>query len=462
MAFKVGSTSYFPGVFNFPTSGDTGNQGSWIFTDGTNSFFGYPGSTANVPNNSNLQYRSIFTHGYVAGGYKGSNPWRNINKTWHANDTTFSVGEQMDRAMAYGDGTFSDYNGYIHGTINAFSGASSHTSSYNLHNGVARQKGMQQWAAGSSGATVATYGSATVLTTIARPIKATQTVGASTASAEPNTTMQSPGDGVFGSTSQPFGYMGSDPIADGSGIIYGSGPAYYTSGTTTTVAQSAATDSNVIKDSGGGGVGGWDTSVIIDYHGCANDQLNQIGYIFGGGTTITHRLHFPSETMYTTTALPVTSSMTTCTYGATTAFVWTDYSGFPLYAFSFANQSFTTINNATLNSTPWNKAVSSKLGWHYKTNGDTLNKFSDSTYANISSFTKSYLSASEENGEMGQNWGYFLGNYNGQQNNQSMKINYLADACTSLGFASMPKGHFGMSSAACASAAATITVGYQI
>ena len=63
---------------------------------------------------------------------------------------------------------------------------------------------------------------------------------------------------------------------------------------------------------------------------------------------------------------------------------------------------------------------------------------------------------------MGQSWGYFLGNYNGQQNNQTMKIQYLSDVCTSLGSASMPKGHFGMSSAACASAAATITVGYSL
>jgi hypothetical protein len=435
MAFKVGSVSYYPGIFNTPTSTDAG---AMLVNNGSNSYFAYPGNTANTPQGSALQYRSLFTHGYVAGGYKGSSPWRNVNKTWHATDITFSVGEQLDRAMAYGDGTFSDFNAYVHGTINAFSGSSSHTSSYNLHTGVARQKGMQVW---DYNATSTAAGAWNTGTSFYRPTNATSGAG----------------DGIFGSSTVPFGYLGTDPAHDGAGVAYGAAATWSTG------SEASATDSTIKSAQG---VGGWDTSTAIDYHGCSVDQMNQIGYVHGGGGTTTHRLHFPTEIMYTTTAQPVSSSMTTCNFGSTAAFVFTDNSSngvFYQYVFNFANQSFTQFNNGNLsNQSSWYKAVSSKLGWHYKANGDSLIKFSDSTYSTLSSFAKSYSSASEENGEMGQSWGYFLGNYNGQQNNQTMKIQYLSDSCTSLGFASMPKGHFGMSSAACASAAATITAGYAI
>ena len=51
------------------------------------------------------------------------------------------TGEQVDRAAAYCDGTWSDFNGYIHGTVNSYAGNSSHTSSYNLHTGICRNQG---------------------------------------------------------------------------------------------------------------------------------------------------------------------------------------------------------------------------------------------------------------------------------------------------------------------------------
>jgi hypothetical protein len=57
---------------------------------------------------------------------------------------------------------------------------------------------------------------------------------------------------------------------------------------------------------------------------------------------------------------------------------------------------------------------------------------------------------------MGQNWGYCLGAYNGQQNNYTFKVNYINDAMSALGTASQPKGHVGMSSGCCSSASAPI------
>ena len=74
-------------------------------------------------------------------GYKGSNPWRTVNKTWHANDITFYCGEQLTRALTYADCTWSDYFGYGHGCVNSFTGSSNFTDSINLHTGMRRMFG---------------------------------------------------------------------------------------------------------------------------------------------------------------------------------------------------------------------------------------------------------------------------------------------------------------------------------
>ena len=62
----------------------------------------------------------------------------------------------------------------------------------------------------------------------------------------------------------------------------------------------------------------------------------------------------------------------------------------------------------------------------------------------------------EENFETGQDWGYSLGNYNGAQNNNSHKFVHATDAITTMGSDTQPKGHAGMSSAATATAAASV------
>ena len=77
--------------------------------------------------------------------------------------------------------------------------------------------------------------------------------------------------------------------------------------------------------------------------------------------------------------------------------------------------------------------------------------------AAISNYNRS-RAAGEENMEMGQDWGYKLGDYNGQQNNHTEKWDYSNDSITTMGFACRPKGHYGQSSAACSSAAGAVTV----
>ena len=313
---------------------------------------------------SSFQYRSILTHGYLAGGYKGSNPWRSVNRTWHSTDITMYCGEQLAYAASYIEGTFSDYNGYVHSSADAFSATSAGTQSYSLANGSFR----------------------------------TQGVG----------THSPPGSG--------FGF----PTATGTS-----------------------------------GVGGWNMSAVRNTHGCAVDQIGQVGYITGGGSAVTEKFHFPSETMYTTTSGPG-GGFTSGGHGQTRGYF--SVAGAKQYI-GFSNNTWSAYASS-VSPDGWCKILSTKLGHHYGGNGGNhtigLCKFSDSTGTDIISNMSKIRACGEENMQMGQNWGYMLGNYDGQQNNQTVKYNYLTDSLTQLGTAAQPKGHFGQSSGCCSSAAATV------
>lgn len=365
MAIIVNTVNIFPQTFPQPS---TSAVGAALNTDGTNAYWAYPGSSQSTPGAS-LRYRSLITHGYMAGGYKGSCPWRSVNRTWHATDITLYCGEQLAYAANYLEGTFSDHNGYVHNTADAYATASSGTQSYSLANGTLR-----------------TFG---------------------------------------GGTYSPPGSRdaGGFPVNTGSS-----------------------------------GLGGWNLSSSRGpYIGCAVNQLGQQGYIAGGsGSAVCDKFHFASEIMYSTNSLGVTGGMTSGAHGETRGWFATD-GGFRVVTYS--NDSFAAWTNPGHGST-WYKFLSTKYGHHYgSTNGQTILKFSDSTGNAISSGTAKPSSSSEENFQMGQDWGYMLGNYDGQQNNDTQKYNYSNDTSTRLGAAARPKGHYGQSSACCSSAAASIVLG---
>ena len=352
-----------------PTQTDA-TRGAYLVSDGnTGAFWAYPGGStgASSPLSGTYRYWSIYTHGFIAGGYKGSQPWRSVNKTWHNTDVTIYCGEQIDRAASYLDGTFSHYNGYVHGTVNSFSGNSSHTSSYNLHNGVMRQFG----------------------------------------------------DGTF--SPHTYGYDGDDPKA-----VMGYNTA-----------------------------GGWDMSVGRDYHSCATNIIGEAGYITGGGSSATNKMHFPTEIMYTTNGSPSGASMTS---GCGQEFRgWFNIAGTQCYI-TYSNDAWT--NQTFCGGDAWSKFLPSKWGFFYAGTGNNvttpIRKVNGITGANLSDFNK-IRSVGEENYEMGQDWGYMLGNYDGQHNNHTVKFTYATDAQTTMGAATRPKGHYGQSSGACSSAAATVT-----
>lgn len=384
MAFYIGSVNYVPGIYPLPT---TAAGGGYLVADSTTSgFWAYPGSPQASPSGA-LETRSTFTHGYVAGGYKSANPWRSLNKTWHSNDVTIYLGEQLQQASAYSAGTFSDYNGYVHGANGDWQGSSTNTSSYSLATGIARTQ-----ASGLAGA--------------------------------------NPGGA--------FGYTGNDP--QNAGIAYG-------------------TSGSVV------GTGSWDTSVSRTFFAGNVNQTGQVGYIGGGSETLViDKFYFPTEIMYTTTSHTGSQSANaTSAYGATVG--WWSFTGAMRYQ-TYSTDAWTTWTPGSVTMSPdgYNKMLSTKKGWHYCGTGANATtpfaKWSDSTGSTITSSLSKPTAAGEENMEMGQEWGYCLGMYNGLQNNYTWKVTYSTDANSVLGTTSQPKGHGGQSSALCSSAAATVVMNY--
>ena len=127
----------------------TTTVGSKLQSNGTTSsgvgnfFWNYPGNTntgSGTPDNSAWLYRSIYTLGFLAGGYKGSNPWRSVNKMWHATETTLYCGEQLHAVASYTKGCWSDYSAYLvaHGNTTTYAASASQLASYSLFNGSMR------------------------------------------------------------------------------------------------------------------------------------------------------------------------------------------------------------------------------------------------------------------------------------------------------------------------------------
>lgn len=79
-----------------------------------------------------FRYRTIYTRGYISAGYKSSSPWRSVNRIIHATDVTVNLGDLLDTAASYIDGSWSDYYHYCYGMSGAVGGTSTKTVSINM------------------------------------------------------------------------------------------------------------------------------------------------------------------------------------------------------------------------------------------------------------------------------------------------------------------------------------------
>ena len=123
-------------AITFPTSPSLGD----IFASPTGRAYVWDGSWTTKGNTTDpnpfaanpFLFRSIYTRGYNSGGYKSSSPWKNTNRTVHSTDITTNLGDQLDYGASYVMGGYSDYNQYVYGVADSFSGASKHTSSVSM------------------------------------------------------------------------------------------------------------------------------------------------------------------------------------------------------------------------------------------------------------------------------------------------------------------------------------------
>lgn len=82
-------------------------------------------------------YRQIITTGYVAGGYKDSVAWRNVNSQNHATETTTNLGDLLQEASNYTNGAHNRNNAFIFGSQGTGTqgvGAFTSTSCFNMRN----------------------------------------------------------------------------------------------------------------------------------------------------------------------------------------------------------------------------------------------------------------------------------------------------------------------------------------
>lgn len=343
--------------FVFPTSPSVGTQyitpGGLIYLYDNSASWSTEGDTQTTnPFTNSFRYRTIYSRGYVSGGYQNSAPWKNVNRTVHATDVTTNLGDRLDYGAAYVDGGFSDIYLYVYGLADSFSGSSTWTGSVSM------------------------------------------------------------------------------------------------------ITEAARTHDN-----------NWDTKTTRDDVGCLVNPTNTMGYITAGGSAATDKHNYVTEIMYSAGSAfngPTagdTYGNVACWYGEFRGWIWRSGGGY----MTFSTEVWTS-GGTTVGTDGWGKALCSKHGWAYVKNAGNITnavyKLDDNTGAQLNTgLTTPDGSAGEENYEMGQNWGYCLGHYNGAQNNNTYKVNYLTDVFTAMGSTTQPKGHDGMSSAATAPCAGSIAGG---
>ena len=305
-------------------------------SDGTNAYWSLDGT------DTDWSMARIWTHGYVGGGYRSGSPWRNVNRTVHATDTSTNLGDTLDRSGAYMSGSWNDRRHFYHSMENTYRGSSTYTSGFSMPN------------------------------------------------------------------------------------------------------ESGITHQN-----------SWDMTVNRGSMGSFQDHVFAGGYSYlhGGGNARTDVFNLTTEVMRTSGFPPnQNDGGADPTWGGHGRMMgWWKRSG-SRAGFRWANESWTSWNHGP-GGDGWKKILPTMIGHMYVGTGNNNQngnqKCDDTTGIQVRGLN--FGNMGEENFEMGMRKGYCLGNYNGQQNNNTFKVNYATDSYNNLGGSSPPSGHSGMSSAHCSS-----------
>ena len=85
-----------------------------------------------VNRDTDFLLRHVITTGFVAGGYKNSVPWQNVEEMSHATDIMVNRGNVLTAAGAYVSGACSLTQGYVFGVDGSWPGDTTSTVKYNL------------------------------------------------------------------------------------------------------------------------------------------------------------------------------------------------------------------------------------------------------------------------------------------------------------------------------------------
>jgi len=234
----------------------------------------------------------------------------------------------------------------------------------------------------------------------------------------------------------------------------------YGNGSNAVGGQSTITGTmSMITETGRGNSSSWNTQYSRGDCGVLMNAGLTCAYISGSGTSATDRHVFATDTISTAQAV----MNNTQSGGAVTGF-YGQYYGYLVSngstQFNFTTEIWVGASLSTSGCDGHSKSLSSKYGYGYVKTGtyastSNMQVLNDTTQAYITA-TNSPDTSGEENYQIGQDWGYCIGNYNGAQNNNAYKVTYATHAVVAGGSNMQPSGHGGMSSGTCGTASARI------
>lgn len=125
-------TVYFYDGSSWTTTNLRTNHAAWFYDTSPTSTTLLTSVASIPPMPGSFKYRTIYTRGYTAGGYKDGTPWKNVNRTVHSTDITTNLGDLLTYAASYKTGGFSDYNYYTYSLTDTHAGAALYTGSMSM------------------------------------------------------------------------------------------------------------------------------------------------------------------------------------------------------------------------------------------------------------------------------------------------------------------------------------------
>lgn len=135
MATTLGANGVFYPTYGSTTRPSSPTAGQVIYNSDIQALEVYTADGWHVVSrDTQFLYRTIIAYSYVAGGYKSSAPWRNVNKMVHSTDACSDLGDLLQNAGSYVSGFNNRDNAFVFGCDGTWPGTASYTSSFNMRN----------------------------------------------------------------------------------------------------------------------------------------------------------------------------------------------------------------------------------------------------------------------------------------------------------------------------------------